>query len=635
MKSVTYAGAAVVVALLLAASGFAATPAGGSEFSPVPFDRTLSTGLTGVDVRQAETSDRVIPRAQVFYSQYEYVVGYYGLESLVAGLDADRRAEQFGQPLAIFVTDLSGTGPRLTEAGYLTLQNSLQRGWVRAEDAAFVLDSGARTTGGPTAVPFGDRAAAEAFADEYGGSVVDWPALRSQVRERAADESNRQATLESERVAWADETVEAARNLLDRPVSVVVGEDAPTLSAAIERAPPNTTVRVPAGTYETNVTVGKPLTLRGAGTETVVDGGGSEAVLSVESPGVGVADLRVIGAGDRDFVQAGAENASEWDRRVELVYGRGDAAIRFDGAPGSLVENVTVETPANGVVALNSDGTVVRETRIEGTDQWQDGSMSVLAMYSRLVVEDAFFDGGRDAVYTHYSDGVVVRDSHMQNLRYGVHEMYTSDTLIANNTVRNTDVGVIVMTRPSGNVLVDNHVRDSDIGVAPVGSASYTSRNVLVDNEVGLYIATGRSVYRHNTVVGNGIGVRSSTLLPTNDVYENDVVGNDRTVDMGGGTLNVWALEGRGNYWGPVPGMDRDGDGVVDRSFRPANAVDLSAQDSAAGYALANSPTVGALRVFQQAVPGLRSSAVVDPAPLSSPVRPDVLANATGGRAPP
>ncbi|MCF2166264.1 hypothetical protein JT689_01105 (plasmid) [Halobacterium sp. GSL-19] len=46
----------------------------------------------------------------------------------------------------------------------------------------------------------------------------------------------------------------------------------------------------------------------------------------------------------------------------------------------------------------------------------------------------------------------MIRGNHAQNLRYGVHEMYTSDTLVVNNTVRNSEAGIVVMTRPTDRV---------------------------------------------------------------------------------------------------------------------------------------------------------------------------------------
>lgn len=634
MIDVRFAAGFCLLVTLGAATAFTATPAGGQGIQPVDFDDTLSTGLTGVDVNEAEARGYEIPRAQVFYSQYRYVVGYYGLGSLAAGLDAAAETGQFGRPLAIFVTDYAGTDPVVTDEGFVSLRRSTARDWVRAPAAVYVVDSPVRTPGGPAVLAFSARGDAAAFAETYGGEVVGWEAVRTRLG-GGTDPAARLADVVETRHARADSAVESARRLRDRPVSVRVGEDEPTLAAAVDAAPPNTTVAVPPGTHPTNLTVEKPVTIRGAGAETVLDGGGTGSILTVRSPRVAVTDLRFAGVGDRRVGSAANATGDAWDERIRLIYGRGDAAVRLADAHGSLVADVSIETPANGIVALNSTGAVVRDVTVRGSDTWEEGFMGVLAMYSNLVVEDSTFVGGRDGVYTHYAPGVVVRNNEMRDGRFGVHEMYTSEGLVANNTVRRTDVGVVVMTRPRGNVVVDNDVRDSEIGVSVVGGASFAAGNVLAGNDIGLSVGTDRSYYARNAIVGNGVGIRDDTLLPTNEVVGNDVVGNDRGVRMGRGTRSVWGGADGGNYWGAVPGRDRDGDGLVDRAFRPGNPVDRGAVDSAGARTLAHAPAVASIRQFQSAVPGLRASSVVDPAPRAGPVRPDVLAglNATGGPA--
>jgi nitrous oxidase accessory protein NosD/nitrous oxide reductase accessory protein NosL len=650
MRTVTAAGVLVVLVLLLAGTGLAADPGGGEGLSPVPFDRTLTTGLTGVDVEQARASGYVVPRGQVFYSQYEYVVGYYGTDALVSGVTGGEHRAQFGRALAVFVVDLAGTEPRLTDDDYLTLPNDTRPGWTRAEDAWFVVGTPARTPAGPTTVPFGDRAAARTFAEAHDGRVVDWATL--QERYDADDDAtvDHRSQLQA-RNRWADEAVDRAQASRDRPVStvvgtderavvaaadrlaasrnrspapVVLGEDAPTLDAAIDDAPPNTTVRLLPGRYDANLTVEQPLTIAGAGTDTVLDGGGDESVVSVRAPTVAIANLRIVGVGDGNAGEPKSDNGSAWDRRIRLSYGYGDAAIRLRDAPRSLVENVSIDTPSNGIVALDSDGAVVRAVTVNGTRGYE-GFMSVLPMYSRLVVEDSHFDGGRDAVYAHYADGMVMRDNHVENLRFGVHHMFTSDTLVANNTIHGVHTGLNVMSRPAGNVVIGNHVTDSRVGISVAGSASYVAGNVVAGNEIGVSIGTTRSTYRANTVVDNEVGVNSATTLPTNDVYENDIVGNDRPVSPGMAALERWAVDGRGNYWGSVPGVDRDDDGVVDRAYDPTDAVDRTARRSPVANALAYSPAARLFDQFQGAAPGLRQPSVVDPAPLTDPVNPGRL----------
>ncbi|MEF8838103.1 MAG: NosD domain-containing protein [Haloarculaceae archaeon] len=618
------AGAALVLVLLGAGSAFAVNPAPDQQLSPVPFEETLATGMTGVDVQVARQAGYEIPRAQAFHAQFRFVVGYYGIGTAAGALADETTTERFGRPLAVFVTDYRGTEPRLTDDEFVVLRNEGYRTWTAASEAVYVVDSRARTPGGPAILPFSDRADARAFADRAGGRVVGWDEVAT-----ARDPAPWDAVLAERttaRTAWADAAVERTRSLLDRPVSVTVGEDAPTLGAAVERAPPNTTVRVPPGRYNVDLDVEKPVTIQGAGDATVLDGGGTGTVVTLDGPQTALADVRVTGVGDRDIGNVSARNATGWDARIQLIYGYGDAGVRLADATDAIVTNVTVETPANGVVLLESDGAVVDGVRVNGTAVSQEGFMGALPMHSRVVIQDSTFRGGRDGVYTHRADGSVVRNNSMAGGRFGLHEMYTSDLLIAGNAIRDTQVGIILMTRPRGNVVAGNDVRHSDGGIYTVGSATVVARNVVAGNDVGLAIGTDRSVYARNTIVGNDLGIREDSLLPTNEVFASDVVLNDRPVETGRGVLLVWAREGVGNYWGEVPGIDRDGDGLVDRGFRPTDPLDRSALESSGSALLGRSPAVSLGRAFQGAVPGLRPSGVLDPAPRVEPVRPEILA---------
>jgi len=641
--SVRLVGGVVFAVVLLSAGAFLVQPSTGA-LEPVAFEDTLAMGMTGVDVATATEQGYALPRAQVFYGQYQYVVGYYGVEALVTHVESGDARRQFGDPLAVFVTDFSGTEPYVTGKGYLDLGNDLRRGWVRGRDAWFVVGSDARTPAGPTVVPFGERADAADFADEYGGTVQDWPGLLDAAGE---SESLAPASFEAavaNQSAWADRRVTDAERLRSRPVSVVVGEDEPTLAAAVDAAPPNTTVLVPPGRYETNLTIEKPLTLRGAGpvpvpagsgndtlldgsgNGTVLDGDGNGTVLTVRSDRVAVTSLSITGVGPVDAMSPSAGNASRYADVTMRVYGRSDAGLLFASANDSLVADVHVSTGATGVMLQYSDRTVVRNVTVRGADEPRNGSMGVITLYSRAVVEDATIRGGRDGVYLHRSDGTVVRNTDAADMRYGVHEMYTSDLLIRDNAMRRTTTGIILMTRPTGNKLVANRATDSGQGIYAIGDASYLAENVVAGNDLGLTVGTSRSVVVHNTVVDNEVGLRVGTLLPTNHVAGNDVVDNDQPVTARSGPVHVWTVDGAGNYWGSVPGLDRDGDGTVDRAFRPANDVDVTASRVTGGPTLARSPALSLLQQVAASVPGLRDVGVIDTAPRTGPARPERLA---------
>ncbi|MFC6938898.1 NosD domain-containing protein [Salinirubellus sp. GCM10025818] len=623
--------AVLVAVLLLGSSAFAVDVAGGRQYEPVPFEDTIELGMTGAVTVRADggSGSFAVPKAEAFYSGYRYVVGYYGVETLVDHLESDGHEVTFGRPLAVFVTDFADSGVSLSPEGYLTLPDSLGQhtGWVPASEAVYVVGSEARTPAGPVVVPFSSRAAATSFVEAYGGEVREWSDVRETSFGTGAATRDGMREAVRERTVWADQQVAATRTLLDRPVSIVVGEDAPTVAAAVASAPPNTTVRIPAGTYDVpELTVEKPLTIRGVGNATHLRGSGNGSVVRVRASNVAVVDLRITGVGNRTSPDVRRGNDTDWDYAVQMGYGFGDAAVDVVGVSGTLVDGVWTRTPSNGVLLRDTNGTVVEGVTVVGEEEWMDGFMGVMSMRARPVVQDSTFVEGRDGVYTHLSDGIVVRDNRMRGNRFGVHLMYTSDALLANNTVRDAGIGLVVMTRPEGNALVDNDVRSSNAGMSVAGGRSYVAGNVLVENRYGLQTPSRRTLYERNVLAYNDVGLRASSILPTNRVVSNDFVHNDLPVTAALGPLQVLTVDGRGNYWADAPGFDRDGDGVIEREYAPTGAVDRLVGRVGGARTLAHSPGLAAVRALGEAVPGLRGTGALDTAPLARPVRPEVVA---------
>ena len=621
-----WAAGAMALVFVLASVSFVVPAAG--TVSPASFDDTVKTGGTAVDIRLSEVEGFEVPVAQVHFSRYRYVIGYYDVTTAAADIASPESTRQFGDPLAVFVSDYATVTPLVDDDGYLRTQHNREPGWVRASEASFVVDSGARVPSGPIVVPFSDADAAQSFAGEYGGEVIDWQTLR----DRSENPLDARIAAFERSVAdhheWANQTVAASDALFDRPVSTVVGEDAPTIEAAIESAPADTAVYVPAGTYSVDtVELNRSITLVGAGSETRLVGDGNGSVVHVRADRAAVSNLSISGVGDVGTRRLEATNESvDWDTRVQLAYGRGDAGVVLDGANGSAVRGVRIDTNASGLIVRESADSVLANVTVQGAAKASDGFMGAVLIGERSVVEHSTFLDGRDGVYTHRADGSVIRDNRMEGGRYGVHEMYTSDALVADNVVRDERIGVIIMTRPVGNLVVGNDVRDSGLGFIPAGSETYVAGNVFADNEFGMTVTGDRQVFTRNVVVRNEIGVHGSSTFPTNVVIRNDIVDNDQHVESKLGPMRTWTRDGEGNYWGDLPLEDADGDGAYDRAFQPSGPVDAELGRHPVALPLSRSPMMDALRRARDEVAGLRGSGVVDAAPRTTPVRPDALA---------
>lgn len=627
----------LVVVLLLSALSFTLTPVSGEDLQPAPFDDTIHTGGTGVDIQRSEAEGFVIPRSEVFFSNYRYVVGYYGVETTASELADPSTKRQYGDPLAVYVSDFSTVTPSLTEDGFIVAKEGGAVGWTTAEDAFFVVGSDARIPSGPIVLPFSERADAARFAQVNGGEVVNWKTVQARTDDPLESRLTRFEAEKQSRRAWANQTVDASRMLLDRPRTVVVGRDAPNVSAAVAAAKPNTTVYLPPGTYETsNLAVEKTITIAGAGPETTLRGDGNRSVVYVRADRVAIQNLRIDGVGPVGSREGVKWNDSvDWDTNVQLAYGYGDAGIVLDGSNRSVVSNVAIETNASGIIVRESSRSVVDNVTVQGAATVDEGFMGTTLIGGRSVIQDSTFRDGRDGVYTHRADGSVIRDNSMSGGRYGVHEMYTSHTLVTNNTVRKTATGIIVMTQPTDNIVVDNDIRDSQSGLVPAGRDSLYANNVIANNEYGLQVSGDQNAFLDNVVADNGVGVRATDILPSSWVLRNDFVDNDQRVESDIGPLRTWTHRGVGNYWGELPLVDADGDGVYDRGYQPTGAVDSRLGEVPGATSLAQSPAAATLRRARDAVSGLRQSGVLDMAPQTEPFHPErltsVRANTTEG----
>ncbi len=580
---------------------------------PVPFADTRAIGVASAEELAAD-DPAAIPRVQVFYSQYQYVVGYYGLSTALAAIDEPATQQQYGHPLVTYATDYSNTAPSIGGDGRIKTERI--PAWTAANDAVFVVDSGAHTPVGEAIVPFSDRSDAETFADQTGGRVVSWTTLTERsfetddgavVRDRVAGQQ-----------AAADGWVAERTALRDRERSVTVGPD-DDLQAAIDDAPNGTTVAVAPGQYPGPIEIDHPITLRGAGATIAGDGEGS--VISVTADRVAITGLTITGVGNQTR-NPDAVAGDSWDANIELGYGHGDAAIKATGANDTLVADVTVpHTPANGVLLRRSPGGVVTNLSVAGPEDWHDGFMGVIAMYSPTVIEDSAVTDGRDGVYLHRSDGTVIRNNTFQANRYGVHLMYSSETLVANNRMAGQEYGgITVMTDPTRTAIVGNLVRNTATGISTSGSNSYIANNGVTDSRIGITTTAINSLYEHNVVRNNNQGMRTGSVVATSEVTGNDFIDNDRHAGASAGPLRVW----RGNHWEDA--LATPSGRTAERAYMPTDPVDGQRHRSTARRTVAASPIYQGLRELTGASPGLRSGSILDPEPVARPQNPELVA---------
>ncbi|MCD2203727.1 NosD domain-containing protein [Halobacterium sp. KA-6] len=630
--------AAVGLLVFAAVVGPFAVGGGSQQAAAVPMSDTKSTGVPESVVVSAYESTIALPTGQVSFSQFKFTVGYYGITSMVAGLQESTERE-FGRPMTVYVSDFSGTGVYVGEDKLLRAPMDADTEWMPASTAYFVVNSTASIpTRRQALVPFSNRSDATAFARQYGGRVEQWDAVQQLAIGAAGRTSAEWERTSDARSARGNRTAARARSLLDRPISTTV-ESNESLTAAIRRAAPNTTIQLASGNHSvSNVTVDKPLTIRGDGVnQTRIIGDENRSVIYVNASRVAITDLSMSGIGtvrtrDRANITGVPVRNESFRERYWTTHGYGDAGIVFKESTRSLVSDVHIRTRANGIIARNSPNLTVSNLTVRGTRDWEDGFLGVSILGAPALVQNSTFYGGKVGVFAHDTQSFTVRDSSMEGMMIGVFSVFAQGAFAADNDIEDTYVGVYIHDRSNRNVVTGNTVTNSKNGVLVFGRSSYVAENVVTHNQHGVVVQGQYSVYEENVAAFNRVGIRAMSLFPTNRVTDNDIAYNRRYAATARfNVLHVW----EGNYWRGAPGIDTDGDGSLSRSFRATGPVGMVADGGAGAPTLARAPALKLIRQLQQTMPGIRFGGVVDEAPRASPVRPAVLAQLEDTQHPP
>lgn len=411
-------------------------------------------------------------------------------------------------------------------------------------------------------------------------------------------------------VAWvpgAGAVVGAAGSAVDRqteePAEIVVGDDGDvaTVRQALERARDGDRIRIRPGVYrEGPLVVERSVTLEGE-SGAVLDGEGEHTILEVRAHDVTVRGLEIRNSG--------------------FGHAREYAGIRVDRVHRCVVEDNVVRNTHFGVYLARARGCRVEGNDIEaaGTRETMSGNAVHLWNAAGVTVTDNRIVGHRDGIYLEFSEDVVARDNRVEdNLRYGLHFMFSHGGIYEDNAFRRNGAGVAIMyTR---DVQLRNNLFSDNWGATSYGllikdvQDSLVESNRFVNNTTAIFAdAADDMIFRRNQVERNGWAVRilansQGNLFTENNFVENtfDVTTNSRQ--------NPNTFDG--NYWSRYAGYDLAGDGIGDVPYRPVRLFAFIIERRPAAMILLRSLFVDLLDLAEQVLPVLTPETLLDERPL-------------------
>ncbi len=358
---------------------------------------------------------------------------------------------------------------------------------------------------------------------------------------------------------------------------------------------------VTAGVYrEHGIRVSRPVEIIGEGFP-LLDGEGRGELLLITANDVKVRGMRFTGTG------------------VSHVEDR--AAIRVTDATGCDISGNRIEEALYGIYLAKVNDCRIAKNELFASGKTESSSGNGIHVWSarRILISDNLIHGYRDGIYFEFvHDTDVVRNVSENNLRYGLHFMYSDDCTYASNTFSKNGSGVAVMYTNRVHMVANRF--ENSWGSAAYGlllkeiADSRLEKNLFSRNTIGL-IADGANRVQAvgNTFAGNGWAVKVEGSTVDGRFTANSFIGN--TFDVTTNTRRPSSVF-EGNYWSEYAGYDIDRDGIGDVPHAPVRLFAVILERNPQAIVLLRSVLVGLIDAAERAMPSLTPRLFVDSKPL-------------------
>lgn len=302
------------------------------------------------------------------------------------------------------------------------------------------------------------------------------------------------------------------------------------------------------------------------------------------------------------------------------------AAVKITDATKITVENNVILNSNFGVHIANSTYCVVRGNRVTGNAVSEQSAGNGVHIWKsdHITVSGNRVSRHRDGIYFEFVTDSYIRDNiSEQNIRYGLHFMFSHNDTYVNNVFRNNGTGVAVMY--THNVVMTGNTFEKNWGTASYAillkdiTDSQMTGNRFLENTIGIFMEGGnRIIMERNVFKSNGWAMKVQANCTDNRIRYNNFLGN--TFDVAtNGTLVL--SDFRSNYWDKYNGYDINKDGVGDIPYHPVSMYSMVIEQNPSAVFLLRSFMVSLLDRAEKAIPSLTPENLVDPTPTMRPYK--------------
>lgn len=375
-----------------------------------------------------------------------------------------------------------------------------------------------------------------------------------------------------------------------------------TLSELIKKSKPLDTILVSKKFFnESGIVIDKPLTLIGKGNPVIDANYAGGNVISVTSNNVIIIGITI--------------------RNVERANISDNAAIKISASSFCKIENCRIENAFFGIYLAKSHHCFVFSNKVLGNSEYESSSGNGIHLWqcNNVSIQNNFVSKQRDGIYFEFvKNGYIANNYSENNLRYGLHFMFSDSCQYIENKFVKNGAGVAVMyTRK---VLMQNNIFENNWGPSAYGLLikdivdSKIINNSFINNTVGIHAeGSNRIIIDKNQFVNNGWAVRIMANCTDNLFTHNNFISN--TFDISTNSRQNYS-KFKNNYWSSYSGYDLNKDGIGDVPHYPVRLFSVLVAQQESSLMLLHSFFVELLDISEKILPFLTPATLIDTEPL-------------------
>ena len=372
-----------------------------------------------------------------------------------------------------------------------------------------------------------------------------------------------------------------------------------SVKAAIEMANPGDTIIINGGIYkEGNILVTKPLVIIGKNNP-VLDGELKSEIMSIEANNVHVQGITF--------------------KNVGLSHLKDNAAIRIIKSKFCTITDNTLLDTFFGIYLEKSDSCTISNNIIKAKAERETTSGNAIHLwYSTVItIQKNRLSGHRDGIYLEFVEhSRILGNISEENLRYGLHFMFSNDNVYVKNQFLSNGAGVAVMY--SKRIEMEKNIFRKNQGAAAYGillkdiTDSRIVENDFDENTIGILAeGSNRLLIRNNNFLRNGWAAKIMGSCEELEITGNNFIGNSFEMSVSSKNITGGHLLEK-NFWSGYSGYDLDRDGIGDVPYRPVKLFSYLIEKVPTAVIMSRSLFIDLLELAEKVTPSLTPANLTD-----------------------